>query len=87
MKNTPIDAQLVEELIKNSGLAKIGHGSIREIVRLVNEIESATGEEFIRMEMGVPGLNPAKVGVEAEIAALKRGVPSKYPMIERVLKN
>ncbi len=84
MKNTPIDAQLVEELIKKSGLAKIGHGSIREIVRLVNEIESATGEEFIRMEMGVPGLNPAKVGVEAEIAALKRGVPSKYPMIEGV---
>lgn len=84
MKNTPIDAQLVEESIKKSGLAKIGHGSIREIVRLVNEIESATGEEYIRMEMGVPGLNPVKVGIEAEIEALKRGVPSKYPMIEGV---
>ena len=82
--NTPVNAKVIKDEILNSGLEKIGRGSIREIVKLVNRIEARTGTEFIRMEMGVPGLDPAKVGIEAEIEALKRGVASKYPMIEGV---
>ncbi len=34
--------------------------------------------------MGVPGLDAANVGVEAEIKALKRGVASKYVNIEGI---
>lgn len=82
--DTPIDQNIVREKIKDTGLEKVGRGTIREIVKLVNRIEEATGEKFIRMEMGVPGLQPAKIGVEAEISALLRGVASKYPMIEGV---
>ncbi|MEA1896069.1 MAG: pyridoxal phosphate-dependent aminotransferase [Bacteroidota bacterium] len=82
--NTPIDSQVVQRLVMESGLPKIGRGTIREIVRLVNRIEEATGNEFVRMEMGVPGLPPAQAGIEAEIEALKKGVASKYPMIEGV---
>ncbi len=82
--NTPVNAKVIKDEILDSGLEKIGRGSIREIVKLVNRIEARTGTEFIRMEMGVPGLDPAKVGIEAEIEALKRGVASKYPMIEGV---
>jgi uncharacterized protein (TIGR02678 family) len=52
--------------------------------RLTHEIEEASGEKFIRMEMGVPGLAPSSVGTQAEIAALKRGVASKYPMLDGV---
>jgi aspartate/methionine/tyrosine aminotransferase len=84
MQNTPIDYQIVKQKISESGLAKVGLGSIRELVKLVNNIESASSEKFIRMEMGVPGLDPVSVGTEAEIAALHRGVASKYPMIEGV---
>ena len=83
-KNTPIDKTIVSRLIKESGLPDIGSATIREIVRLVNRIEEATGEQFIRMEMGVPGLEPVPAGVAAEIEALKKGVASKYPMIEGV---
>ena len=36
------------------------------------------------MEMGVPGLPPAKVGVEAEIKALESGVASIYPMMDGI---
>lgn len=82
--DTPIDQNIVREKIKDTGLEKVGRGTIREIVKLVNRIEEATGEKFIRMEMGVPGLQPAKIGVDAEISALQRGVASKYPMIEGV---
>ena len=83
-KKTPIDAKIVENKLEQSGLEKVGLASIRELVRLVNEIEKETGEKYIRMEMGVPGLPPAQVGIEGEINALKSGVASKYPMIEGV---
>ncbi|MDA3954221.1 MAG: pyridoxal phosphate-dependent aminotransferase [Bacteroidales bacterium] len=86
--NTPIDASVVERIIKSkleqSGKEKIGFASIRELVRLVNEVEKETGDKYIRMEMGVPGLPPAQVGIEGEINALKSGVASQYPMIEGV---
>ncbi len=84
MKDTPIDYNIVKEEIENSGLAEIGKGTIREIVRTVNNIEKASGDKFIRMEMGVPGLAPPEIGINAEIAALKKGVASKYPMIEGI---
>ena len=84
MKKTPINHQIVKEQIKIAGLPNIGRASIRELVRLVNEIERLTSDKFVRMEMGVPGLEPPEVGLEAEIAALRRGVASKYPMIDGV---
>ncbi|MFP4557270.1 MAG: aminotransferase class I/II-fold pyridoxal phosphate-dependent enzyme [Bacteroidales bacterium] len=84
MKDTPIPYEIVKEKIKASGLENVGKATIREIVKLVNEIESATGQKYIRMEMGVPGLKPAKVGVEAEVKALQDGVAQKYPMIDGV---
>ncbi len=84
MRKTPVDPAVVEEVIRTSCLERVGRGTIREIVRTVNQLQEHTGIRFIRMEMGVPGLEPAPPGVEAEIAALRRGVASKYPMIEGV---
>jgi aspartate/methionine/tyrosine aminotransferase len=83
MKNTPISYEIVKEKIEKSGLKPdISSSTIREIVRLVNEIEAASGQKYIRMEMGVPGLNPPQIMIDAEIEALRSGVASKYPMIE-----
>jgi aspartate/methionine/tyrosine aminotransferase len=81
-KQTPVDSEVVKEKIDGSGLRDLGLASIREIVKLVNQIERATGIRYIRMEMGVPGLLPPSIGIEAEIEALKNGVASTYPNIE-----
>jgi len=62
----------------------VGNASIREIKRLVDNIETASGKKFIRMEMGVPGLPPAQVGTDAEIEALQRGVAAIYPDIDGI---
>lgn len=78
---TPIDFDIVTQKVKDSKLERPGKASIREIKKLVDEIEKATGEKYVRMEMGIPGLPPTKVGVEAEIEALKSGVASIYPDI------
>ena len=82
--NTPIDSNIVSKKIEESGLSNVGKASIRELVMLVNKIEAETGEKYIRMEMGVPGLMPPEVGTNAEIEALKSGVASKYPMIDGI---
>ena len=89
MKNTPIDFNIVTEKIRESRVASVGTASIREIKKLVDEIEKATGERFIRMEMGIPGLPPSQIGIEAEKKALDRGIPAIYPDIFGIydLKN
>ena len=81
MKDTPLNATIVSEKIKASGLKKIGDASIREIKKLIDQIEKATGEKYVRMEMGVPGLPPSKIGIEAQKAALDQGVAAIYPDI------
>jgi len=82
MKTTPINFEVVERHIRESRISNIGRASIREIKRLINGIETETGEKFIRMEMGVPGLPATQIGVEAEIEALQKGVAAIYPDIE-----
>lgn len=81
MKNTPIDYQTAEQVISEFKLPDFGMATIREIVAISNKIEKLTNTEFIHMEMGVPGLKAAQVGVEAEIKALQHGVASIYPDI------
>ena len=84
MKNTPIPESVVEEKIAALEVDEIGYASIREIVQLVSSIEAATGIKYIRMEMGIPGLPPSQVGVEAEIEALRNQVASIYPQIDGI---
>ncbi|QIA07975.1 aminotransferase class I/II-fold pyridoxal phosphate-dependent enzyme [Draconibacterium halophilum] len=84
MNNSPLDKKLVEEKIAQLRIPDIGKASIREIVALVNLVEEASNFKYVRMEMGVPGLPPAKVGVEAEKDALDRGVAAIYPMVDGI---
>ncbi len=81
MKKTVIPKAIVDEAIKANGLPSVGKASIREVKKLINDIEKASGTRFVRMEMGIPGLPAAKVGVEAEIEALKNGVAALYPEV------
>lgn len=81
MDNIPISEDIIESLKKATGILSPGTASIREIVALVNRIEKETGIQFVRMEMGVPGLPAPEIGINAEIEALKSGVGSLYPDI------
>ena len=84
MNNTPINYEVVKRKIEESELPNIGKASIREIKKLIDGIEQVTGNKYIRMEMGIPGLPAAQVGIEAEIAALKKGIASIYPDIQGI---
>jgi aspartate/methionine/tyrosine aminotransferase len=82
MRNTPVNSKIVQQKITESGLKSVGNASIREIVKLVSQIEAASNTPFIRMEMGVPGLSCPEIGITAEIEALQKGVAAIYPNIE-----
>lgn len=82
--NSPLDREYIDKKVRDLKIADIGNASIREIVALVNSVEEELGVKYIRMEMGVPGLPPAQVGVEAEIEALRRGVAAIYPMVDGI---
>jgi len=84
MKDTPIDRIIVEQKIAELEVPEIGNASIREVVQLVSSIEAATGESYIRMEMGIPGLPASKFGIDAEIEALQNNVASIYPRIDGI---
>jgi aspartate/methionine/tyrosine aminotransferase len=81
MRETPINYNVVTRKIEESGIRNVGQASIREIKKLVDNIQNETGQKFIRMEMGIPGLPPAQLAMEAEIEALKRGLAAIYPDI------
>ena len=73
-RQTPIDSDAVARALEGTGISSISQASIREIKKLIDIIEGETGQRYIRMEMGIPGLPPHPVAVNAQIDALKRGV-------------
>ena len=84
MDKTPVKHEIIQKYLEQLRIGDPGKASIREIVALINLIEEESKVKFIRMEMGVPGLPAAKVGVEAEIKALQSGVASVYPMMDGI---
>jgi aspartate/methionine/tyrosine aminotransferase len=81
MKSTPIDFEIVERKLNETRIGDLGIASIREIKRLIDLIEKESGQRFIRMEMGIPGLAPVQIGIKAEKEALDMGIPAIYPDI------
>jgi len=83
-KDTPIPYDVVNKHIENLKIDNVGKASIREIKRLVDNVEEETGQRYIRMEMGIPGLPPCDIGVKAEINALNQGLAALYPDIDGI---
>lgn len=81
MKATPIKRDIIDHTIDEFQVADFAKATIREVKAIAAKAESQSGVEFIKMEMGVPGLPPSAVGVEAEIKALQSGIASLYPDI------
>ncbi len=81
MTQIPISKETISKVAKSNKIENAGKASIREVKKLINDVEKETGIRFIRMEMGIPGLPAAKIGVDAEIEALRNGCASIYPDI------
>ena len=82
MKETPINKEIVDGLIEQLGINDFAKATIREVKQVAANAEKQSGVEYIKMEMGIPGLPAAKVGVDAQIDALRQGIAHSYPDIQ-----
>ena len=82
MKDTPISRSLIDGAIEKYGIQDFAKATIREVKAIAEYAERESGVEFIKMEMGIPGLPAAKVGVEAQVKALNEGIAHSYPDIQ-----
>lgn len=70
---------LVSQTVSELHIADLSRATIGEVLLVAQYLENKTGIPFVRMDQGSPGLPVNKYGVEAEKAALDRGVGSQYP--------
>ncbi len=82
MKPTPIKKEIVDDLIARLGIQDFAKATIREVKQVAAMAEKESGVEFIKMEMGIPGLPAAQVGVDAQVKALQAGIAHSYPDIQ-----
>ncbi len=66
----PFDKAVVDKVVTRAGIS-VASSSIREVNRVINEIEQELGVKYIRMEFGVPGLPSIPLAHEAERSALE----------------
>lgn len=71
--------ELVAKAVSELHVADLANATIGEVLLVAQYLERETGIPFIRMDQGSPGLPVNRYGVEAEKAALDRGVGSQYP--------
>ena len=82
MNKTPINQEIVDRLIADLGIEDFAKATIREVKQVAAKAEQQSGVEYIKMEMGIPGLPAARVGVEAQVKALQAGIAHSYPDIQ-----
>ena len=82
MRPTPIPKQLVDDAIRDFGIQDFAKATIREVKSIAAYAEKEADVEFIKMEMGIPGLPASKIGVDAQIKALQGGIANSYPDIQ-----
>lgn len=80
---------LVARTAEAMHVTDLSQATIGEVLLVAQQLEKETGIPFIRMDQGSPGLPANRRGIEAEKAALDRGVGSQYPAAAGVpeLKN
>lgn len=82
MMETPINRKIVDGLVAELGIKDFAKATIREVKQVAAKAEKVSGVEFIKMEMGIPGLPAAQVGVNAQVKALQEGIAHSYPDIQ-----
>ena len=70
---------LVASVAREMKVADLQNATIGDILLVASRLEELTGIPFIRMDQGSPGLPASRIGIEAEKAALDKGLGAQYP--------
>ena len=75
----PISEKDLQNVLKDMDISDINHATIRQCVNVAHELEHISGDKFVHLEFGIPGINACEIGVAAQKKALDEGVASIYP--------
>lgn len=70
---------MVASVAREMKVADLQNATIGDILLVASRLEELTGIPFIRMDQGSPGLPANRIGIEAEKAALDKGLGAQYP--------
>lgn len=73
---------LVASVAREMKVADLQNATIGDILLVASRLEELTGIPFIRMDQGSPGLPANRIGIEAEKAALDKGLGAQYPQLQ-----
>ncbi len=80
-KDVRLNREIINEILEKHHVDP-AYASIRQMVAVVGEAETRLSTRFLRMEMGVPGLDPHPMAIEGEIGALRNArIPASYAPI------
>ncbi len=80
----PVGDNVLDGILRKLQIPDISSATIRQICAVAAELEKATGEKFIHLEIGNPGIPAEDIGIRCEAEALKQGVANKYPDISGI---
>lgn len=85
----PLSDEQLTGIISRLDIPSLTEATIRQVVVVTTEAEKASGEKYMHLELGNPGLPSQQIGVEAECEALRNGIANKYPPVmgTTALKN
>ena len=75
----PIDKAALDEVLDGMGIKDLTHATIRQCVNATQELERISGEKFVHLEFGVPGLRACQFGIDMQKLALDAGIAAVYP--------
>ena len=84
MQNRVYSQELVDRVVDELKITDLEQATIGQVVLLASRLEELTGIPFIRMDQGVPGLEPCRIGTEAEKQALDTWIPAIDPAAEGI---
>ncbi len=79
--NLPISKETVKNLLAEKDIANVARATIRQQVAITTGLEKISGDKFVHLEIGVPGIPASKVGTDAQKQAIDNGVATIYPII------
>ncbi len=74
-----ISKESLDEVLAGMLIKDIAKATIRQCVNAAQELERISGENFVHLEFGVPGIKASQYGVDMQKMALDAGIAAVYP--------
>ena len=69
----------LDEVLRGMNIQNLSNATIRQCVNTAQELERISGESFVHLEFGVPGIKASQFGVDMQKLALDYGIAAVYP--------